>query len=144
MGDIWAAVIGCSGECRSHRLWKKQDLPDSRSTFLLCFCVRVCVRFVMNSPSRQSALRYLAGIHARGTKLATAEMQQIHLDFNRMCNTRNTSLLSFHLLDVPLARTPANCLQSCSSEVKILSQKCWLFRISKRGVASRVCSRCAG
>lgn len=74
--------------------------------------------FAMNSPSRQSALHYLAGIHARGRELATVETQQIHLDFNRMCNTQNARLLSFHLLDASLARAPANCLRSCFSEVK--------------------------
>lgn len=67
-------------------------------------CLRVCVCFVMNFHSRRSGLHYPASVHAHAKEPVSTEKQQIHFDFNSMCNTQNTCLLSFHLRDVPRAQ----------------------------------------
>lgn len=105
-------------ECRSHRLWKKQALPDTRPTFMVCalrWTERVC--FAMNFRSRRSGLHYLASVHARGRKPVSAEKQQINFHFNSMCNTQNTCLLSFHLRDIFLAH--ALLLETAFNHAKV-------------------------
>ncbi len=95
---------------------------------LWCVSERMC--FAMNFHCRRSGLHYLPSIRAHGRKSVSAEKQQINFDFNSMCNTQNTCLLSFHLrFSRTRSLTVFSCLQSCYSEMKILSQKCWLFWI---------------
>lgn len=92
------------------------------------WCVSECVCFAMNFHCRRSGLHYLPSIHAHGRKSVSVEKQQINFDFNSMCNTQNTCLLSFHLrFSRARSLTVFSGLQSCYSEMKISSQKCWFY-----------------
>lgn len=110
MGDIWPEVTVAETDTLADQsrndswlrlCWMQatQVVKKARAAWHKAniYGVSECVCFAMNFHCRRSGLHYLRSIHAHGRKSVSAEKQQINFDFNNMCNTQNTCLLSFLL-----------------------------------------------
>lgn len=120
-----------SVECRPLRLWKKQELPDTRLTFMVFLSV-CALRWTFTAGGLVFIISAVSTLMAES--LSPLKSSRLILILTT-CVTRRTHVcFPFFCVSLAHARWLHSCLQSRHSEMKMLSQKCWLFWI---------CSSCA-